>query len=127
MYIEGLTPGRCPVVRMRRPGRHQPTVQEKLSTQNNICVMTCYYQSQPGVKGYRQRSHTLWKEKGLFQVGEQRLCDQVHMIHKKGWLSQLQLEEIRRLEKCSKNNVEAQQEEQNRTYATGNRMTYSTG
>ena len=39
------------------------------------CVMTCYYQSQPGVRGYRQRLHAFWKEKGLFQAGEQRLCD----------------------------------------------------
>ena len=59
--------------------------------------MTCYYQSHPGVRGYRERSHVFWKEKGLFQVGEQRLCDQVRMIQKKGWLSRLQLEEMRRL------------------------------
>ena len=34
---------------------------------------------------------------------------------KKGWLSQLQLDEIRRLVESGKNNVETQQEEQNRT------------
>ena len=33
------------------------------------------------------RLHPFWKEKGLYQVGEQRLCDQVRMIQKKGWLS----------------------------------------
>ena len=59
--------------------------------------MTCCYQIQPGVRGYRRRLHAFWKEKGLFQVGEQRLCDQVQMIQRKGWLSQLQLEEIRDL------------------------------
>ena len=37
------------------------------------------------------------------------------MIQKKGWLSQLQLEEIRRLVESGENNFEAQQEEQNRT------------
>ena len=37
------------------------------------------------------------------------------MIQKKGWLSQLQLEEIRRLIESGENNVEAKQEEQNRT------------
>ena len=56
-----------------------------------------------------------WKGKGLFQVGEQRFCDQVRMIQKKGCLSQLQLEEIRRLVESGENNAEAQQEEQNRT------------
>ena len=64
---------------------------------------------------YRQRLHAFWKEKGLFQVGEQRLCDQVRMIQKKGWLSQLQLEQIKRLVENGENNIEAQQEEQNRT------------
>ena len=70
---------------------------KKWSTQDNICIMTCYYQSQPGLRGYRQRLHAFWREKGLFQVWEQRLCDQVWKIQKKGWLPQLQLEKIRRL------------------------------
>ena len=71
VYNEGLSPGRCPVDRTRGPGRHQATVRKKWLTQDNICVMTCYYQIQPGVRGYRQRLHVFWKEKGLFQVGEQ--------------------------------------------------------
>ena len=37
------------------------------------------------------------------------------MIQKKVWLSQMQLEEIRRLVERGENNVENQQEEQNRT------------
>ena len=37
------------------------------------------------------------------------------MVQKKGWLSQLQLEEIRRFVESGENNFEAQQEEQNRT------------
>ena len=61
------------------------------------------------MRGYRQRLHAFWKEKGLFQVGEQIFCDQVQMIQEKGWLSKLQLEEIRKLEKFGENNVEAQQ------------------
>ena len=47
-------------------------------------------QSQLGATGYRQRLHAFWKEKGLFHTGEQRFCDQVRIIQKKGWLSQLQ-------------------------------------
>ena len=72
--------------------------------------MTCYYQSQLGVRGYRQRLHAFWKEKVLFQVGEQRFCDQVRMIQKKSWLPQLQLQKIRRLVESGENNVEAQQD-----------------
>ena len=45
--------------------------------------------------GYRKRLLSVWEGKGLFIVSEQRLCDQVRQI-KKGWLSQLQMEEIRR-------------------------------
>ena len=115
VYNESFSPGKCPVVRTRGSGRHQGAVQKKWSTQDNICVMTCYYQSQPRVRGYRQRLHAFWKEKGLFQVGELRLCDQVRMIQRKGWLSQLQLEEIKRLVENGENNVEAQQDVQNRT------------
>ena len=37
-----------------------------------------------------------WREKGLFDASEQRLSDQVRKIIKKGWLTELQLEEIRR-------------------------------
>ena len=89
VYNEGLSPGKCPVVRMCGPDHHQATVQKKWLARDKICVMICYYQSQPGVGRYRQRLHAFWKEQGLFQVGEQRLCDQVRMIQKKGWLSQL--------------------------------------
>ena len=77
--------------------------------------MTCQYQRQPGMRGYRQRLHAFWKEKGLFQLEEQRLCDQVRMIQRKGWLLQLQLEEIKRLIESGENNVEAQQDVQSRT------------
>ena len=97
------------------PDCHQAPVRKKWSTQDNICVMTCYYQNRPGVRGYRQRLHAFWEEKGFFQVGEQRLCDRVRMIQRKGWLSQLQLEEIKRLVESGENNVKAQKDVQNRT------------
>ena len=97
------------------PDRHQAPVRNKWSIQDNICVMTCYYQSRPGVRGYRQRLHAFWEEKGLFQVREQRLRDRVRMIQRKGWLSQLQLEEIKRLVESGENNVKAQKDVQNRT------------
>ena len=66
VYNESLSPGRCPVVRTRGPGRHQATVRKNWSTQDTICVMTCYYQNQLGVRGYRQRLHAFWKGKGFF-------------------------------------------------------------
>ena len=70
-----------------------------------------FYQSYSIMRWYRQRLHAFLKEKGLFQLGVQRLCDLVQMIQKKEWLSQLQLEDIRRLVEGGENNVEVQQEE----------------
>ena len=44
----------------------------------------------------------IFGKKELLKAGEPRSCDQVRMIQKKGWLSQLQLQEIRRLQKIVK-------------------------
>ena len=43
------------------------------------------------------------------------MYDQLRMIQKKSWLSQLLLDEIRGLKESGENNVETQQKEQNRT------------
>ena len=68
----------------------------------NVIVMECYYLSKPvneegkPVRGYRRRMHGIWKERGLFNVTEQRLCDQARMIRKNEWLTTMELEEIKR-------------------------------
>ena len=38
-----------------------------------------------------------WKEHGVFEITEQRLCDQARAIRKNGWLSDLELGNIRRM------------------------------
>ena len=38
-----------------------------------------------------------WKEHGVFEITEQRLCDQARDIRKNGWLSNLELENICRI------------------------------
>ena len=49
----------------------------------NTAVLECYYLSKPvdesgrAVRGYRQRMHAVWKERGLPKITEQRLCDQL--------------------------------------------------
>ena len=40
--------------------------------------------------------HRYWMEKEMFPVTEQRLMDQKNNVVKKKWLSDLELEEIRR-------------------------------
>ena len=38
-----------------------------------------------------------WKEHGVFEITEQQLCDQARAFRKNGWLSDLELENIRRM------------------------------
>ena len=67
-----------------------------------IAVMKCYLLSKPiddigkPVRGYRQRMHNIWIERQTLKVTEQRLCDQAQIIRKNGWLTQVELEEIKR-------------------------------
>ena len=64
--------------------------------------MECFYRSKPfdeegkPVRGYRQRMFREWRNRGLFDSTEQRVCDQGRAIRKNGWLSQLELEAIKR-------------------------------
>ena len=94
--------GRCPVGEQRRPGRHPTTARVTWTEQINRVVMECYYESRPiddnGVtlRGYRQRMHKAWRERGMFDLSEQRLCDQAKAIRKNIWFTMVELEEIRR-------------------------------
>ena len=38
----------------------------------------------------------IWREIGTFEITEQRLADQVRVIRTNGWLTDVELEEIRR-------------------------------
>ena len=65
--------------------------------------MECYYRSNPldkyGVppKGYRQRMYMEWLERGTFgDAAEQRTCDQARAIRKNGWLTEIELDMIKR-------------------------------
>ena len=99
---EGFSPGRCPMDEQRRPGRYHATAKTKWNKQMNIAVMECYYMSCPvdeggkPVRGYRKRMHYAWKERGLMNISEQRLCDQARMIRKNEWFTAAELEEIKR-------------------------------
>ena len=99
---EGASPGRCSPVQQRGPGRHPATARKKWSKEVNIVVMECYFRSKPldengvPIKGYRQRMYKEWKERGFFDVSEQRVCDQARAIRKNGWLTELELEMIQR-------------------------------
>ena len=99
---EGASPGRCSPAQQRRPGRHQVTARMKWDKEVNKVVMECFYRSKPfseegkPVGGFRQRMFREWRERGMFESKEQRVCDQATAIRKSGLLSELELEEIRR-------------------------------
>ena len=100
---EGSSPGRCSLVRQKKPSRHPTTVKTKWSKKVNKIVMECFFRSKPfdddgkPIRGYRQRMMQEWKEHRVFEITEQRLCDQARAIRKNGWLSDLEHENIRRM------------------------------
>ena len=49
--------------------------------------------------------YSQWKIRGMFESTEQRICDQARAIKKNGWLSDLELEAIRRNIKMEDNFV----------------------
>ena len=48
------------------------------------------------VRGYRKRMLSLWLNKGMFWVSEQRLVDQANNIHRNTWMTELEMEELER-------------------------------
>ena len=98
---EGSSPGRYFLVQQPEIGRHQVTRMKRNQEANKV-MMECFYRSKPfdeegkPVRGYRQRMFREWRGRGLFESTEQRVCDQARAIRKSGWLSQLELETIKR-------------------------------
>ena len=58
--------------------------------------MECYFESEPTVRGYRERMLSAWQKRGMFKVSEQNLADQARAIKTNEWLSEVELEEIKR-------------------------------
>ena len=58
--------------------------------------MEYYCWSKPKINGYLQRMHAIWRDKGMFNITEQRFMDQQSQIRKKQSLTNLELEEIQR-------------------------------
>ena len=101
MIIISFSPGRCSMVQQHGPGRHQATAavtrRRKWTQDDNRMVMKCYYESVPSKNGYRKRMLQLWLQMDKFPVTEQRLVDQANQIRKRKWLSDLEMEEIKRM------------------------------
>ena len=58
--------------------------------------MECYLLSEPKIRGYRKHMLSLWLQKGMFWVSEQRLVDQANTIRRNSWMTELEIEEPER-------------------------------
>ena len=74
---QGHSSGRCS--QQGNIGGHHanPAISKrrKWTSQENKIVMECYLLSEPKIRGYRKRMLSLWLQKGMFWVLEQRLVD----------------------------------------------------
>ena len=52
--------------------------------------------SEPKVRGYRKRILSLWLNKGIFWVSAQRLFDQGKTTCRSSWMTDLEIEELKR-------------------------------
>ena len=93
---EGVTPGRVSREQQPAPGRYPATARTKWTKAVNKLVMKCYIMSNPGIRGYRKRMISKWKENGGFETSEQRLADQARAIKVNGCLTEMEIEEMKR-------------------------------
>lgn len=73
--------------------------------EENRTLTECYMRSVPPKRGYRQRIMRIWKEKGMFNVSEKRLADQVRVVLRSGWLTTIELEKIKRMTDMQETNL----------------------
>ena len=95
---QGPSSGRCS--RQGNIGRHHanPVISKrrKWTSQENKIVMECYLLSEPTNRGYRKCMLSLWLQKGMFWVSEQRLVDLANTIRRNSWMTELEIEELER-------------------------------
>ena len=95
---QGPLSGRCS--RQGNIGRHHanPVISKrtKSTSQENKIVMECYLLGEPKIRGYRKRMLSLWLQKGMLWVSEQRLVDQGNTIRRNSWMTELEIEELER-------------------------------
>ena len=68
----------------------------KWTTQENKIIMESCLLSKPKIKGYRKSMLSLWLQKGMFRVLEQRLLNQANTISKNSWMTELKKDGLER-------------------------------
>ena len=73
---------------------NQRTKRKAWTRDDNQLALHGYFRSNPTQRGYRKRMMEIWQELSNFQTTSQRLADQVRIIIKKDWFSDLEIIEI---------------------------------
>ena len=68
----------------------------KWTSLENSIVMECSLLSEPKITGYRKFMLSLWLQKGMFWLSEQRLVDQANAVDRNSWMTELEIEELER-------------------------------
>ena len=58
--------------------------------------MECYLLSEPKITRYRKHMLSFWMQKGMFWVSEQRLFHQENTIYRNSWMTELEIEKLKR-------------------------------
>ena len=78
------------------------------TSQANNIVMKCYLLNEPKIRGYRKHMLSLWQQKGMFWVSDQRLVDHANAISRDSWMTELEIEELERKVTGSDNVIPAE-------------------
>ena len=98
---------RCEVTGLASAGRYQVAEEEDLTSgskknqkrdwaPHNRLVMECYYRSGAPRHGLGRRMLQYWQEMGMFETTENHLTGQARLILGNGWLTSVQLEQIKK-------------------------------
>ena len=90
---QGSSSGRCS--RQGNICRHHanPVISKrrKWTIQENKIVMECYLLTEPKIRGYRKHMLSLWLQKDMFWVAEQRLVDQANTTRRNSSMTELEI------------------------------------
>ena len=108
------SPGRCPPAQERGHGRYTVTPRMKWNKEGNKVVIECFYRSRPfdeegkSIREYRNKIFREWRERGMFESTERLVHDHANAIRNNDWLSELELDAIKRQVECESQGVERQ-------------------
>ena len=94
--------GRCEVTGLASAGLEDLTSGSKKEKQkrdwapHNRLVMECYYRSGAPRRGFGRRMLQYWQEMSMFETTENHLMGHARLILENGWLTSVQLEQIKK-------------------------------